>query len=59
LIIDPWGNVLADGGEGEGIVLAEIDTALVAKARARIPALKHDRDYAAPQVPVELAAAGE
>jgi len=59
LIIDPWGNVLADGGEGEGIVLAEIDTALVAKARARIPALKHDRDYAAPQVPVELAAARE
>ena len=59
LIVDPWGAVLADGGEDEGIVLAEIDTALVAKARRRIPALKHDRDYAGPMSPVELAAAGE
>ena len=39
--------------------LADDIHALVAKARARIPALKHDRDYAAPQVPVELAAARE
>ena len=59
LIVDPWGAVLADGGEDEGVVLAEIDTALVAKARRRIPALKHDRDYAGPESPVELAAAGE
>ncbi len=48
LIVDPWGQVLADGGEEEGIILAEIDTALVAKARARVPSLDHDRDFAAP-----------
>ena len=48
LIIDPWGQVLADGGEGEGIILAEIDPAEVTKARARIPALSHDRDFAPP-----------
>ncbi|HET6160783.1 MAG TPA: carbon-nitrogen hydrolase family protein [Dongiaceae bacterium] len=48
LIIDPWGRVLADGGEEEGIILAEIDSAEVAKARARIPALSHDRAFAAP-----------
>ncbi len=34
LIVDPWGRVLADGGDGEGIVLAEIDPAEVAKARS-------------------------
>jgi len=45
LIIDPWGNVLADGGEGEGIAMAEIDMALVAQARRKIPALTHDRDF--------------
>jgi predicted amidohydrolase len=48
LIIDPWGRVLADGGEEEGIVLAEIDPGEVAKARARIPALSHDREFAFP-----------
>jgi predicted amidohydrolase len=48
LIIDPWGKVLADGGEGEGIVLADIDPAEVAKARARIPALSHDREFSDP-----------
>jgi deaminated glutathione amidase len=48
LIIDPWGRVLADGGEGEGIILADIDPAEVAKARARIPALRHDRRFSDP-----------
>ncbi|MET7244928.1 carbon-nitrogen hydrolase family protein [Methylobacterium sp. EM32] len=42
LIVDPWGRVLteADGSE-PGVILAEIDMALVADARARIPALRH------------------
>ena len=45
LIVDPWGEVLADGGEDEGIVIAEIDPAKVTEARRRIPALTHDRDF--------------
>jgi predicted amidohydrolase len=45
LIVDPWGEVLADGGEEEGVVLAEIDPAAVARARQRIPALTHDREF--------------
>lgn len=45
LIVDPWGTVLADGGEEEGIVVADIDLAEVAKARSRIPALSHDRAF--------------
>ena len=39
LIIAPWGEVLADAGEGEGIVMAELDLAMVEQARARIPSL--------------------
>jgi deaminated glutathione amidase len=46
LIIDPWGEVLADGGESEGIILAEIDLARVRSARSRVPALMHDRNFA-------------
>ena len=45
LIIDPWGRILADGGEAPGIVLAEVDPAEVAKARSMIPSLQHDRPF--------------
>lgn len=45
LIVDPWGRVLADGGDQEGYVVAEIDTAEVDEARTRIPALTHDRPF--------------
>ncbi|MCP5366868.1 MAG: carbon-nitrogen hydrolase family protein [Hyphomicrobiales bacterium] len=48
LIVAPWGEVLADGGEGVGIVRAEIDPARVAQARGRIASLRHDRDFAPP-----------
>lgn len=43
LIVDPWGAVLADGGDEPGFVLAEVDPARVAEARAMIPSLRHDR----------------
>lgn len=46
LIVDPWGRVLADGGEGQGFVLATIDPAQVAATRAQIPSLDHGRPYA-------------
>lgn len=46
LIVDPWGRVLADAGGSEpGVILAEIDLAQVADARARIPALQHARAF--------------
>ena len=45
LIVDPWGRVLADGGEAPGMVLAEIDLSLVAETRRRIPSLTHDRPF--------------
>ena len=45
LIVDPWGAVLADGGDATGAITATIDPARVADARSKIPALNHDRDY--------------
>ncbi len=48
LIVDPWGEVLADAGEERGIVLAEIDPAKVAEARGMIPSLFHDREIMEP-----------
>ncbi len=48
LIVAPWGEVLADGGEAPGVTLAEIDPSLVAKARGMVPALQHDRGYVGP-----------
>ena len=45
LAVDPWGAVIADGGEEPGIVLAEIDMAQVAKARGKVPSLTHDRPF--------------
>ncbi|MEM8793440.1 MAG: carbon-nitrogen hydrolase family protein [Pseudomonadota bacterium] len=55
LIIDPWGKVLADGGEGPGVITATIDLDDVAAARGRIPSLGHDRAYAAPEGQAEAA----
>lgn len=41
MIIDPWGKVLAELPQGEGVVLAEIDPALIQSVRTRLPALAH------------------
>jgi predicted amidohydrolase len=45
LIVDPWGTVLADGGEEPGFILAEVDPEQVAAARRRVPSLAHDRPF--------------
>ena len=45
LIINPWGEVLADAGLEPGIILAKIDVAQVAAARAKIPALTLDAAF--------------
>jgi predicted amidohydrolase len=45
LVVDPWGRVLADGGDEPGIVLSEIDPTKVVEARVMIPSLRHDRPF--------------
>ena len=49
LIVSPWGEVLADGGDGVGYVVATVDVESVANARGRIPSLEHDRRFSAPE----------
>ena len=49
LIVDPWGEVLGDAGEGAGYVVAEIDPALALAARRKIPALAHRRPFKEPE----------
>jgi predicted amidohydrolase len=41
LICDPWGTILAECADGEGVALAEIDPARVASVRSQLPALAH------------------
>ena len=41
LVIDPWGRVLLDMGEGQGVGFAEIDLDVVQKVRRQIPVLEH------------------
>ena len=50
LIVDPWGEVLADAGKAVGFITAELDMARVAEARQMVPSLKHDRPFAPPHV---------
>ncbi len=57
LIVDPWGEIMADGEERVGVVSARIDPARIAEARRMVPSLGHDRRFAGPQpVPTRLAA---
>lgn len=50
LIVAPWGEVLADGGEEPGVITADIDPAKVEEARRMVPALRHDRRFAGPDL---------
>ncbi|MFZ1470954.1 MAG: carbon-nitrogen hydrolase family protein [Paracoccaceae bacterium] len=48
LAIGPWGEVLADAGQEPGVTLVDLDLTQVEAARARIPALGHDREFTGP-----------
>ena len=45
LIVNPWGEILADGGAEPGVVFADIDLAEVGKVRSRIPSLRNERAF--------------
>jgi len=47
LVVDPWGEVLLDMGEGEGVAFADLDMDRLAEVRARVPALKNRRTIGA------------
>jgi len=43
MIVDPWGTVLARLGDDEGVAVAELDGAQLARVRTELPALTHRR----------------
>lgn len=48
MIVDPWGAVLAEADEAEGVIFADYDPAAVVTARASIPSLSQDRPFRLP-----------
>lgn len=43
MVIDPWGDIVAEAGTGEQILTADLDPALVAKTRHDFPVLRDRR----------------
>jgi len=43
LIIDPWGRVVGRASDGEGVALAPVDRAYLARVRRELPCLAHAR----------------
>lgn len=48
LIVDPWGEILAEAEDGVSFIMARIDPARVAEARRTVPALANRRPIAGP-----------
>ena len=44
LIIDPWGNVIADAGTDENVIIAEIDREYLQSVRKQLPSLSNRRE---------------
>lgn len=54
LIVDPWGEVLAEGGAEPGMLLATLKTGLAVEVRRRIPATSMAQGNLAPVVSSQL-----
>lgn len=48
LVVDPWGEVLLDMGEGEGLGLVDLDLSRIAEVRAQIPVHANRREISKP-----------
>lgn len=48
MAISPWGEILADADTDPGVTIVDLDRAEVARARARVPSLTHDREFGGP-----------
>lgn len=47
LVVDPWGTVLLDAEDRNGVHFAEIDLARISEVRSQIPALSHRKEIGA------------
>lgn len=43
LVVDPWGDVIAQCPEGEGVIVADVDRTYLTAVRTNLPALRHRR----------------
>ncbi len=55
LVVGPWGEILLDMGEGEGVGFADVDLVRIEEVRGILPAIRHRR----PIPPVEAPGATE
>jgi len=51
LIVSPWGEILAEGADDVGTIVATVDMESVASVRKRVPSLRHDRPFSQPAQP--------
>lgn len=45
LVVNPWGEVIAEAGTQPGVIIADLDLSEVDTARRRIPSLSQDFDF--------------
>ena len=48
MIISPWGEIMADAGEDQGIIYADLDLSLVESTRARVPSILSKQSFSEP-----------
>src|SRR5207247_6920804 len=45
MFVDPWGTILGELAEAEGVLTATLDMSRVAEVRKRLPCLEHARPW--------------
>ena len=48
MIVSPWGEIMADAGEDQGIIYADLDLSLVESTRARVPSILSNQSFSEP-----------
>ena len=48
MIVSPWGEIMADAGEDNGIIYADLDLSLVESTRARVPSILSNQSFSEP-----------
>lgn len=57
IVISPWGEVLAEAGEGPGVIVADLDLGRVERVRGQVPSLRNGREFRKPAPIADRAAA--
>lgn len=48
MIVSPWGEIMADAGEDQGIIYADLDLSFVESTRARVPSILSNQSFSEP-----------